>query len=240
MNRSRKAIGALLSGIFFVAILMTGITLTYTITKPQMDSIKDIAQVEQATRSMRSIESAIRAVSYEGTFSTRKISVAVPDGMIYVDNSTNKLYYNIKTESTVVSPRSTTTSGNLIISSNSDVSVTEQAADYIIENDHLKINLTRTTTNPENISTSDLVNSIYFKDESKTIEDGFVLKIDNQVINGVGYSYPLSTGTELSKGVIIYHMDFNLTSVQYSMDIYFTLETGADFLTTEIKNFQRI
>ena len=166
MNRSRKAIGALLSGIFFVAILMTGITLTYTITKPQMDSIKDIAQVEQATRSMRSIESAIRAVSYEGTFSTRKISVAVPDGMIYVDNSTNKLYYNIKTESTVVSPRSTTTSGNLIISSNSDVSVTEQAVDYIMENDHLKINLTRTTINPENISTSSLVNSIYFKDES--------------------------------------------------------------------------
>ncbi len=238
----RKAQSTFIAGILFITILVAGVSIAYVTTKPQLDSMKEIAQVEQAMHAMEILDEAARAVSSEGTYSTRKVSLSVSDGMIRIDDLTDKVSYNLKTKSKVVSPRSSTKSRNLLISSNSDVSIDQYSDHYIMENQHLRLNLTRngTSSSHANISTENLLTSIYFKDDDKTINNGFTIKIDNSPINGTGYSYTTGTGSDMSKGRVIYHIEFSQDSVSYSADIYLTLETGADFIITEVKNFERL
>ena len=238
----RKSQSSFIAGILFITILVAGVSIAYVATKPRLDSMKDVAQVEQAMHTMSIIDEAARAVSSEGSYSTRKVSLSISDGTIRIEDLTDKVYYNLKTKSKIVSPRSSTKSRNLIIYSNSDVSINQYSDYYILENQHLRLNLIRngTSSSYANISTGNLLTSIYFKDDDKTINDGFAIKIDNALVSGTGYSYTTGTGSDITKGTVIYHIEFSQDSVSYSADIYITLETGADFIITEVKNFERL
>jgi len=129
----------------------------------------------------------------------------------------------------------------MILTSNSDVTVTQYNDYYIMDNSHLLLNLTRagTSSSYAPLSSEDMINIIHFKDENKTMTDSFALKIDDVAVTGTGYSYAMGTGVDMNRGEIVYIMNFTLGSGDYSMHAHFKLETGADFITTEVTNFNR-
>jgi FlaG/FlaF family flagellin (archaellin) len=241
-NSARKGISPIVAGVFLVAILITTLGISTTILKPKMDSIKDVAKVEQATNSMQNLEQALEIVSREGTFSSKKVNFLVSEGTINIDSNENKIFYYIPTKSEVVSPRSVKQIKNLKITSNANVDILENNTHYIVENEHLKLIFNKYGSYESKVSfnSSSLLESMLFKHKNVTLNEGFLVKLNNEELNCIGYSYVTQTGDNLARGRIIYPVEFNITLGSYSADIVFTLETGSDFLMTSITNLRKI
>src|SRR3989344_6932850 len=91
-----------------VLILNTGI--------PLINDIKDRAVFSRIRDTMIELDRHIRSIAGQGEGSQATVSIEVRDCELHFQD--NEIIWELETESKIISPRTSTTIGNLIISSN--------------------------------------------------------------------------------------------------------------------------
>lgn len=236
----RKAVSPLLAGALYVGIVSVAILIVVQTGSPAITKMQDIAAVDQAKDSFAVLDKVIQDVASEGRGSTRVVPVQIKKGDVIIDSSNDWIEYGLDTNAEMISPRTRRSVGNLIFGANTNVLVTDNGTDIVIENEHLIaiFNKTGNSTDfaPVNISTA--VKSIYVKDTNMTFDGVIRVRIDNLASNevGNGYVYAEETGARLARGRIIVHV--NNTDADYN--VYFTLESGRDHLNEiSVRNFNQ-
>lgn len=142
----RKGIEPLLASVLFVAISIIAITIVVQIGMPAIEKLQDMAAIEQAKGVLSNLDTVIRDVAVEGLGSTRVLSLELKKGNLVVDSLNNRIYYELKTYADIISPRSRKAIGNLIIASDSNVNVRENATHIVLENEHLRVSILKNQT----------------------------------------------------------------------------------------------
>ena len=223
----------LVSVLALVLILNTGI--------PILTEMKDRAVFSKIKDVMLDLDRHITEIANQGEGSQATVSFEIRDGeVIFTDN---QLMWELETKSKIVSPRTKTVLGNLIISSNANVRTYELSDSYMmnttIEDDSfsVKINKKGTSTSWEYYNTSEIIEYIQYNnyqiDGSK-----FNFNLNNNITSARGTGYtkmvPNGNNTNLGRAKVIAHM--NSTFAVY--DLEFTLESYSDFVTVRVKNFE--
>ena len=234
---------SLIAGIIFLAITITATAIIYNAGVPAVQRIQSTAAVEKMKTTLSELDNIIRQVASEGKGSKRTVFISSDPGELNINGSANTITWEIQTDSPVISPHTSQRFGNLIVGSNLETSVRtgnytripQGSPVYIMENSHLivYINKSHSPSVPGPIAVSSLVLAIYNKDLNSWLDNpGFLdISVDNKENSrsGQGYVQAESVGENLPYGKVTVLMD--TTYIDYY--IYFTLESGADFLTIE-------
>ena len=233
----RKGISPLLSGVMYLAIVTVSLGVVMQIGMPAIEKMEDNSAIEQAKNTLIAIDKVIMEIAEQGKGSTRVLPIQIKKGKLYIDNESDRIYYVIETESEIISPRTKTQIGNLYISSNANVDVTDNTTHFIMENEHEKIVFEKlgNITSFVSINASQLMKSMYLKDTGTYLDANLTIRVDDDPNkeSGNGYTIAEKTGTGLMRGRIIAHI--NQSESDY--DIYFTLEGGEDFMQIEVMNY---
>ena len=223
----------LVSVLALVLILNTGI--------PILTEMKDRAVFSKIKDVMLDLDRHITEIANQGEGSQATVSFEIRDGEVLF--SDDQLIWELETKSKIVSPRTKTVLGNLIISSNANVRTYELSDSYMmnttLEDDSfsVKINKNGTASNWIYYNTSEIIEYIQYKDYQI---DGskFNFNLNNNITSAQGTGYiemvPAGNNTNLGRAKVIAHM--NSTFAVY--DLEFTLESYSDFVTVRVKNFE--
>jgi len=228
--RARKGVSPLFAGVLYFAIVLAGITLVVQLGTPALSKMKDVAAIGQAKDTLSNLDRVISLVAEEGRGSSRVVPIQIKRGDILLLRDLDEISYEIDTEALVVSPRTKRKIGNLLFSSEATVRVYNDSSSWILENEHLRVNITKGGTSssfvPLNAST--LLKQIYFKDRGLSLDGNVSITVDDNPLAeaGYGYTYAEALGQHLPRGTIVAYL--NTTDARYR--IYFSLESGADFL----------
>ncbi len=230
-----KGLSPFLSGVLYMAIVVSTIILVVNVITPAIEEMKDKASFEQAVSTMSIIDKAIQEVMSEGKFSSRVITISVDRGKYIIDNSSNRIEYILETEADLVSPGVKKRIGNLIITSGMDVDVFVVNDTIVMRNSYLEVNFTKlgNQTNMVPINLSEIIENVTVIKENVTIKPNMTIKVSG-VESGNGYVIPQEVGEELSKGVVIAHVETN--AIRF--DVYFTLNSYADFIAVDVRNLE--
>lgn len=234
---THKGMEPLLSAAIYIGIAIAAVTTVVSIGGPAIEKMTDVAAVDQARDALANLDRIMRAVSAEGFGSTRVIPLQLRKGDLLLDPTQNIIYYELDTLAEVISPRTRRVFGNIIMAANAISSAAENDTDFTLQNEHLRVVIAKigNETNFQSINASQLVRSIYLIDESKLLNGNVSIRVDDdpQREVGLGYTVADDIGSNLPRGRVIAFV--NATRASYN--IWFTLESGADFLTIEAKNY---
>jgi hypothetical protein len=229
-----------ISVIIYTLVALLALVLILNTGVPILTEMKDRSVVSKVKDTMIELDKQITTVANQGEGSQAVVSFEIRDGELkFADN---QLIWEIETDSKIVAPRTSTRSGNLIIASNANVNAFELNDSYLLENTlknntfSVRINKRGSKTSPVAFTTSQLIDYVSFNGNKMEGQFRFELNGDNSSTAGIGYTemIPVGNNTNLGKAKVIAHMNTN--SSYY--DLVFTLESYADFLTVNVKNFQ--
>jgi len=234
----RKGVSPLLAGALYVGIVSVALLIVVQTGSPAIAKMQDIAAVDQAKDSFAGLDKVIQDVASEGKGSTRVVPVQIKKGDITIDSANDQIEYGLDTNAEMISPRTRRAVGNLIFGANTNVKVTDNGTDIVIENEHLiaTFNKTGNSTNFTDVNVGAQIKSIYVKDTNMTFDGVIHVRIDDTASNeiGTGYVRAEETGSRLARGRVIVHV--NNSFADY--DVYFTLESGRDhFNEISVRNF---
>jgi hypothetical protein len=237
---------SLISGVIFLAITITTVTIIYQAGVPVVKRMQDAASIEQMKAAFSELDEIIRQVAAEGTGSRRTVQMVIDSGEIFVNGTQDAIYWELNTDAAVISPRTRQISGNVVVGSNLNTRVyeenytrvTPQIECYVMENERMKVYIRKVGGNAsqtgwQNFNTSSLVIALYNKGMDEWLEnEGFFEVIIDDNANsksGNGYTLPAESGYNLPYGKITAYM--NSSYLSYFLDLI--LESGADFLEIE-------
>ncbi|MFH2020510.1 MAG: hypothetical protein ABIJ34_03795 [archaeon] len=228
------------SVIIYTMVAISTVMLLLNTGVPILTEMKDRAVYEKVKEIMLDLDKQTTDLAGQGEGSQSSASLDVREGKITFDN--NEVTWEIETKTPLISPRSSSNLGNLIISSNANVRTIDIENYYILEtsikNDSFRVVINKKGNENSWVfyNTSDLIENISFNGDR--MAGKFYLGINNMDTskNGTGYTkmYPEGNYSHLGSAKIIAHV--NSTFAEY--DIEFILESYADFLTTKIKNIR--
>lgn len=237
IKSAKKAISPLLAGVLYIVIGLTTITIVFQVATPAIGQLQDSAAVDQAQAALINLDRLIRLVAAEGAGSTRITTVDIKKGTLFVDLTKQTVFYEIVTPAQVVTPRSRQVLGNLIISNNAAANASETATQLILQNEHLRLVLSKVgnETSFQDINVSRLFESIVLLDTGAELGGEVKVLIDDNsdLETGNGYTKLEEVGTNLGRARAIAHVNNSLAEY----DVWFTLESSADFFSVEVKNF---
>ncbi len=229
----------LISGVLFLAITITATFIVYEAGMPVIKKMQAAAAVEKMKDVFSQLDEIIREVASEGRGSKRTIYFKVDPGKLVVNESNDFIYWELETDSKLLSPRTSKTFGNIVIGSNLNTYANEtqfQGNDaYVLRNEHLAVYIKKigSPNNYTSYTTRDLLLGMYNKDLSTWLDlENLEISIDNSInsVSGNGYTQLSSTGYNLPYATVTARM--NSSYIDYY--IKFTLESGADFLEIEV------
>lgn len=137
----RRGVSEFVSIVFYVAIVVAAIGIVLNVALPRIGTMEETAAVENNVNAMQELDSAIRSVASEGRYSTRRLGLTFKHGEYGFDNATGTFYYQVETESGMISPHSTITMGGVDVSASAAVSVANDTVNgvdcYRVENEAL-------------------------------------------------------------------------------------------------------
>ncbi len=229
----------------YVGVTISAISVAMTTGLPALENMQDAAAIQNAERVMQRIDSNIQQVVAEGEGSTRTLSVDFDRGEMYFDNESDALVYELQTDASVISPQSARRSGNVILSSNADVTVTNRTIGgvdcYMMENSHIEacVRDVGSSGSPESINTSELLVTYNFTEPDPDKSFDGTMKVELNEIDstsyGTGYTEVETFGDFIGTG----RVTATVTSdYGYTYDMVFQLPTGADFLQVDVQNYR--
>ena len=221
-----------ISAVLYMLIISVAVVIVLNVGLPLLDSMKDKTAYVKTRDTLLSIDKNIEDITAEGEGSQRIVNVEIQDGELTLADGT--LVWELKTDADIVEPRSKTEYGNLVVSSDIDVSTIEQNGYYILENKYISVNITKFTS--EQNDTSQLINSVKFKPNDVTVPGNFTFMIGNDVNTATGIITtqmdPPGNNTAVDFATVVVLV--NSTSLTYELEL--TLESQSDFLVTKIRN----
>ena len=236
-KKIKKGISPLFAGVLYFAIAIAGVTIVVQTGAPALSNMKDVAAIDQAKDSLSNLDKIISLVAEEGRGSSRVVPLQIKRGDFVFSADLDTIAYEIDTRAEVISPGTRTPIGALVFSSGSSVNVYDNGVSWILENEHIRFNMTMAGNSSyyAPLNTSGLVEDIYFKGTGTRFDGTVDILIDESIAagNGTGYTYVEGTGLNIARGRVIAHL--NTTTASY--DVYFTLRSGSDFIDISVKNF---
>lgn len=230
----------------YVGVAVTAISASLSVGVPTIENMQEAASIQRAQNFMQQVDSSVEQVVSEGEGSTRTLSTDFDRGQIHFDNTTGSLIYELRTDASVISPQTTRRSGNILLSSNADVSVYNTSVNgtpcYMMENQYINacIKNVGNRSDQKNINTSDLIVSYEFKNpdgENKQLNGNLTVQL-NEIESteyGTGYTTAVETGDFIGTGEVKATID---SEHSFTYDIYFRLPTGSDFIRVDVQNFR--
>lgn len=228
----------------YVGISVAAISGAMTVGIPALENQQEAASIQKAQQFMQTLDSNIQEVVAEGEGSTRTLRLNLERGRLFYDNDTNSLIYELESDAPVISPQASRSSGNVILSSNADVSVKETTVGgtecFLMENEHIRtcIKKVGAQNNPESINTSELLVLYEFKSDSgnKQLNADMTVELNDQQSTsyGEGYTYAPDTGEFIGTGEVV----ATVSTSTFTYDVIYQLPTGADFIKVDVQNFR--
>ncbi|MBD3310075.1 hypothetical protein GF351_02555 [Candidatus Woesearchaeota archaeon] len=220
----------LIAAVVMVIVLEAGI--------PLLEGMRDRAVFEKTKDSMITLDQHVRDVADEGLGSQRSVPVEIQQGEFIIED--DRLKWEMDSKSKILEPRTHVSFGNVIVASNVDVRTTDYGSFYTLENSRLKANIS-SFGSPENhtsISLSSLIRGIKLKETGTTLTGTFSFEIGNSCTSGTGWTelVPHGNNSLLGDAEVVVHMNPNSTSCSYDLELI--LESQADFLRVDIRNFR--
>lgn len=230
----------------YVGVALTAISGALTVAVPTIENMQDAASIERAQNFMQQVDSSVEEVVSEGEGSTRTLSADFDRGQIYFDNATNSLVYELRTGASVISPQTSKKTGNVILSSNADVTVENTSVNnvpcYMMENEYIRacIKNVGSQSDQKNIDTSNLLVLYEFKNPdgpNEKLNGNMTVKLNeiNSTSYGTGYTTATDTGDFLGTGEVVATVS---SEYGFTYDVYYRLPTGADFIKVDVQNFR--
>jgi type II secretory pathway pseudopilin PulG len=241
-----KGVSEITTMALYVGVALTAISGALTVGVPAIQNMQDAASIQKAQNFMQQIDSSVGEVVSEGEGSTRTLSADFDRGQLYFNNETNSLVYELKTDASVISPQATRRTGNIVLSSNADVSVHNTSVNgtpcYLMENKYIKacIKNVGSQEDQKSINTSDLLTLYEFKNpdgSNKQLDGNMTVKLNDidSTSYGTGYTAATETGDFIGTGEVVATV---ASDYGFTYDIYFRLPTGSDFIKVDVQNFQ--
>ncbi len=241
----RKGVSEIATAALYVGITISAISIALSAGLPALENMRDAAAIRKAQTFMQDLDANVQEIVAEGEGSTRTVEVSFDRGEVYFDNETESLIYELDTGSQVISPQSSSRSGNVVLSSNAGVTVENTSVGgvdcYMMRNQHIEVCI-KEIGGPENyqpINTTSVVEAYNFTDPDPDREFGGTMRIKLNGLDttswGQGYTEPEAYGDYLGTGRVkaTVSSDFG-----YTYDVIFALPTGSDFLRIDVKNFR--
>lgn len=241
-----KGVSEIATMALYVGVAVTAISGALTAGVPAIENMQDAASIQKAQNFMQQVDSSVQEVVSEGEGSTRTLSTDFDRGQLYFDNDTDSLIYELQTGASVISPQTTRKTGNIILSSNADVSVYNTSIDgvpcYMMKNEYIKacIKNTGNQSNQKNINTSNLLVLYEFRNPdgaNKRLNGNMTVKLNNidSTSHGTGYTAATETGDFIGTGEVVATV---ASEYGFTYDVYFRLPTGSDFIKVDVQNFR--
>jgi len=238
--KSRKKAQIWVSAILYILIIVISITLILEAGIPVLNNLRDRAAFTEIKDNLLGLNQHIKDISSEGPGSQRVIPIEVNKGEVTIAD--DKITWELKTKEKVVDPGQRLDIGNLVITSNVDVTSKETVDSYIMQNTHLYVNISKlgTKANYTNISTSDLIRFMKYKDNNEILNGTFNFIVAGNSTSGSGNGYtainPSGNNSNIDSATVTAYM--NTTSFIY--ELKFILESQSDFLKVDLKNVEEV
>lgn len=138
----RRGVSQLVSLALYVAIAIAAIGIALTIGMPQIETMQETASLQNSIDFLTKIDTAIREVAAEGQYSSRTVNLHFRRGSYAYDPELRELYYELDTDSGIISTHASQHIGPVRLSANADVSVTNATRNgiecYLLENQYLE------------------------------------------------------------------------------------------------------
>ena len=232
-----KAI-ALISAVIFIGLTLAVAVIVYNAGMPVVLRMQHAAAVEKMKSVFSETDKIIQDVASEGNGSKRTVSLRFDIGKLTVNGSSDRLYWDFDSETVMVSPRTSTSFGNVVFGSELETSAYEGdylgTEAYVLENEHIRAYFRKigSPSGPQAYSTSQLLLGIYQKDLSQWMPlESLDISLDGQESSksGTGYTILEQAGTDLPYASVSAYM----SSSYANYFLNFTLESGTDFLIIE-------
>lgn len=228
------------SAVLYILITTIIMIIVIEIGTPLLENLRDKAIFTKTKDNFLSLDKQLKSISSEGYGSQRIIPLEIQKGK--VDVTENGIRWEMKTDADIIEPGSSIALGDLIISSNSDVSAQKKGDSYILENTAILINFTSFGNETNWTSGADpnsVINYMEYKTSNGRLRQDmaglttFTVKNNGADLPGTGSGYTKleKVGTSMTEAKLVLHMN---STVEY--DLVFTLQSRADFLKVDIVN----
>jgi len=225
-----------ISAVIYVMIVVVVMVIVLEAGLPLIKGLNERNAFNRIRDTVVSLDKQIQQIASEGQGSQRVIPIEITDGEFSIKDQ--RLRWKLETETKIVESKSRVQLGNLIIASDVDVQSKEVGGFFIVENSRLSINFSKigSPTSHVPINTSDIINSLYYKDNNVVAGGTFTFYVnDSSSISGTGYTKMEDIGTGLTTATLRAHV--NNTAMKY--DLVITLDSKADFFRANIENFKK-
>ncbi len=228
------------SAIIYTMVAVLALVLILNTGIPLLTELKDRSVFEKVKEVMLDLDKRITEVANQGEGSQATVSFEIRDGEMKFRN--DQIIWELETKSEIVSPRTSSRIGNLVISSNANVRSYELNDYYVMEteikNDTFKVvgNKLGSKENLVYFNTSQIIENVSFNGEN--MEGVFTFNLNGNISSARGLGYvemvPHGNRSNLGKAKIIAHMFTNFSDY----DLVFTLNSYADFLQVQVKDIR--
>ena len=222
---------SMIAYIMIVAIVIVGVGLVVVVGTPIIDNVKSNLEFREAEDFLSRLDSSIKEVAIEGEGSSRIIKSSSGDFRV----GSNENLVEFSQRSDVFDYLTRKIYNNMILISGTDANCYEAdmnndgRKDLVMENSYITVALSKVGGAYD---TKD--NIIMLKNNAISIvpmDSSIVVDGDPATSSGNGVSYLERIGQDMPKCRA--HFSMNST---VSYDIYYTLYSGADFLSVDVRN----
>jgi hypothetical protein len=226
-----------ISALLYTLIAAVSIVFILEAGTPLIEGMRDRSVFTKTKNQLIALDQHIEEVAAEGQGSQRIVPIEIDRGNLYLED--NEFKWELETDTKILEPRSSQKLGNLIISADSNVITSSNNTNYVLENNRIKVVFFKgngTKDVPADITTDTIIESVHFIETNTTIPGNFsfVVAGDTTSTTGTGYVELPETGSYLGSASYVAHVN----SENFVYDLELTLESGADFLRSRIKNFR--
>ncbi len=229
-----------ISVVIYTLVAILALSLLLGTGLPILNEMKERTVFSKTKEIMLQLDTHLTELTNQGEGSQSTLSFEIRDGKVLFED--DELIWEIEAKSPIVSPRTTSVLGNLIISSNANIRTYDTGSSFIlsttIKDLPFTVNITKIGTKEswQPINTSKLINYIDFNGYRTNGTFSFNINQEELSSYGTGYTMmvPQSNSTNLGRAKVIAHI--NNTFAEY--DLEFTLESYTDFLIVKMKNFE--
>jgi hypothetical protein len=239
-NKKNKKAEVWVSVIIYTLVAILALALLLSTGLPILNEMRERTVFSKTKDIMLELDRHLTDLSNQGEGSQSTVSFEIREGKIFFDE--DQITWEIEAKSPIISPRTTSTLGNLIISANANIKTYESNTGYLLETKvkdiPFRVNITKIgdKNNWEPINTSKLIN--YIEYDTNKMDGAFNFNINEVEESTIGNGYtiiiPQGNHSNLGRAKVVAHI--NSSFAEY--DLEFTLESYADFLTVKLKNFE--
>lgn len=233
---SSKGISPLITYLVVIGMVIASVSLVLTQGLPLLEKLQDTAAIESSIDTLVQLDTAIRRVAAGGQYTTQEFTIRNQRGEFHFDEEQNAIYYEIESNSDIISTHASRQIGPVTLSANTDVNVFNTTVDgtpcYMMENQYLRACI-READN-DHINNSELLVHYHNRDLNTTVTPEMEVLLNglNSTIPGNITTEPEQLGDNLGRGRVTATVE---SDYGFIYDIQFDLLPGSDFLKIEVR-----